>query len=104
MFHMKTTDFLILTCSKSPGILGLTFLTLLRDSRHFQRKFGFLLRIFLTFTNFFAEKNIISSKTTRRNTFMEEILLNLPHFIKSSSEPGSSVPYIFWTLINRYFM
>ena len=29
---------------------------------------------------------------------MRGILPNLPHLLKPSSEPGSSVPYLFWTL------
>ena len=29
---------------------------------------------------------------------------NLPHFSKPSSEPGSSVPYLFWTLADMWII
>ena len=38
------------------------------------------------------------SKPMKVTTFMRGNLPNLPHLFKPSSEPGSSVPYLFWTL------
>ena len=57
----------------------------------FKGNFLFLLRIFLLFYHFANLYNIELAKHMQSTTFMREILPNLPHLLKPSSEPGSLV-------------
>ena len=52
-------------------------------------------------TDFAYVYNIKLSKPMKLTTILRGILKNLPHLLEASLEPGSSVPYDFWTLSAR---